>query len=151
MALINVTNIPSDRVPFIDERTGLVSRVWYRFLLRLFDLTGGGSGAVSISDLQVAPPPVTIDEISLIIKDGSDNPPFGITLTGSPFTYQNIESYPVDILVGGSIGGVTNLEFSRDGLTWFGTGSFYGQITLSPFDYLRITYTSAPTVTGIPR
>jgi hypothetical protein len=149
MALINVTNIPPDRVPFIDERTGLVSRVWYRFFLQLFNLTGGGNNALSINDLQVAPPPVTIDEI--FINNGSNSPPFGITLTSSPFTYQNIAPYTVDILVGGSIGGVTNLEFSRDGLTWYGTGSFYGQFTLSPFDYIRIAYTSAPTVTGIPR
>jgi hypothetical protein len=195
MALINVTNIPSDRVPFIDERTGLVSRAWYRFLLQLFNLTGNGTNPTSLSDLQVgpppltleevpaaivipdfdttpsqnglladvdvlqseingiqsAPPPFTIDEITSIINGGYLNPPFGITLTGSPFTYRNTALYTIDVLVGGSIGGVTNLEFSRNGSTWFGTGSFYGQITLSPNDYIRITYTSAPTVTGIPR
>lgn len=78
-------------------------------------------------------------------------PPVSVTLTGSPFNYQNTNAYPIDVLVGGATGGVTNLEFSRNGTTWYGTGSFYGQFTLSPNDRLRITYTSAPTVTAIPR
>jgi len=144
MALLNVTNIPSDRVPFIDERTGLVSRTWYRFLLRLFDITSAGDNAFTIQSILSGPPIIT--PVSF-----SSSPVFGITLTGSPFTYQNLSEYTVDVLVGGDIGGVTNLEFSRDGVTWYVTGSFYGQFTLSPYDYIRITYVAAPIVTGIPR
>jgi hypothetical protein len=226
MALLNVTNIPSDRVPFIDERTGLVSREWYRFLLRLFDITGAGSNTITLEDLQKLPPDALISEVAeiqkqinaleVILKNPSieliselvseiaeiqkqinalevilKNPsieliselvsevaeiqkeieslqseplasnfidsatvtiaPFNIVLTGSPFTYQNTNSYPMDVLVGGTIGGVVKLEFSRGGVTWYDTGSFYGMFTLSPFDYLRITYSTAPTVTGIPR
>jgi hypothetical protein len=197
MALLNVTNIPSDRVPFIDERTGLVSREWYRFLLRLFDITGAGSNTITLEDLQKLPPDALISEVAEIQKQINalevilKNPsieliselvsevaeiqkeieslqseplasnfidsatvtiaPFNIVLTGSPFTYQNTNSYPMDVLVGGTIGGVVKLEFSRDGVTWYDTGSFYGMFTLSPFDYLRITYSTAPTVTGIPR
>jgi len=197
MALLNVTNIPSDRVPFIDERTGLVSREWYRFLLRLFDITGAGSNTITLEDLQKLPPDALISEVAEIQKQINalevilKNPsieliselvsevaeiqkeieslqseplasnfidsatvtiaPFNIVLTGSPFTYQNTNSYPMDVLVGGTIGGVVKLEFSRGGVTWYDTGSFYGMFTLSPFDYLRITYSTAPTVTGIPR
>lgn len=51
----NITNIPPQRVPFIDERTGLISREWYRFLLNLFQLTGGGTSDTSTVDLQIAP------------------------------------------------------------------------------------------------
>jgi len=144
MALITVTNIPSDRVPFIDERTGMVSRAWYRFFLRLFDLTSAGDNAFTIQSILSGPP-------ILIPTSSSSNPVFNIALTSSPFTYQNLDEYTVDVLVGGDIGGVVNLEFSRDGVTWFGTGSFYGQFTLSPYDYIRITYVAAPIVTGIPR
>jgi hypothetical protein len=79
------------------------------------------------------------------------NPVVNIALTGSPFTYQNVNEYSLDILIGGNVGGVVNLEFSRDNLTWYTTGSFYGQITLSPNDRIRITYVGPPTVTGIPR
>jgi hypothetical protein len=51
----NITNIPPQRVPFIDERTGLISREWYRFLLNLFQITGSGTSDASTVDLQIAP------------------------------------------------------------------------------------------------
>jgi len=51
----NITNIPAPRVPFIEERTGLISREWYRFLLNLFTLVGGGQVDTTLADLLVAP------------------------------------------------------------------------------------------------
>lgn len=54
---LNITNIPSNRVEFIDSRTGLVSREWYRFFLNLFNLAGGGGNQTSLDDLQLGPPP----------------------------------------------------------------------------------------------
>jgi len=54
--MTDITSIPAPRIPFIDGRTGLISREWYRFLLNLFKLTGGGENVVSITDLQVVPP-----------------------------------------------------------------------------------------------
>lgn len=51
----NITNIPAPRVAFIDPRTGLMAREWYRFLVNIFMLTGGGQSDISISDLAVAP------------------------------------------------------------------------------------------------
>ena len=51
----NITNIPPQRVPFIDERTGLISREWYRFLLNLFQITGNGTSDTSTVDLQLVP------------------------------------------------------------------------------------------------
>jgi len=56
MAELNVTNIPAPRVPFIDERTGLMAREWYRFFLNLFVLTGSGSNPTSLDELQIGPP-----------------------------------------------------------------------------------------------
>ena len=56
MATLNVTNIPAPRVPFIDERTGLMAREWYRFFLNLFVLTGSGNNPVSLEELQLGPP-----------------------------------------------------------------------------------------------
>jgi hypothetical protein len=53
---LNITNLPSSRVEFIDPRTGLMSREWYRFFLNLFTLTGGGNNQTSLDDLQLAPP-----------------------------------------------------------------------------------------------
>jgi len=52
----NVTNIPAPRVPIIDDRTGLLSREWYRFFFNLFNLTGAGDNWTSLQDVQVGPP-----------------------------------------------------------------------------------------------
>jgi hypothetical protein len=51
----NITRIPAPRVPLTDERTGYVSREWFRFFNNQFILTGGGTTQTSISDLELAP------------------------------------------------------------------------------------------------
>ena len=51
----NVTQIPAPRVDFIDKRTGLMSREWYRFFVNIYNLTGGGTSQASIEDLQLTP------------------------------------------------------------------------------------------------
>ena len=56
MAELNITNIPAPRVPFIDERTGLMAREWYRFFLNLFVSTGSGGNPTTLDDLQIGPP-----------------------------------------------------------------------------------------------
>lgn len=63
MAELDVTNIPPPRVPVIDERTGLISREWYRFFVSLFNLTGAGNNPVSLNDVQKGPPPLSIDSL----------------------------------------------------------------------------------------
>jgi len=61
---LNITNLPAPRVPIIDERTGLISREWYRFFLNLFTLVGNGSNSIGLEDLQLGPPFATVDEIN---------------------------------------------------------------------------------------
>jgi len=56
MANLNITNIPAPRVSFLDARTGLMSREWYRFFLNLFILTGSGSNPTTLDELQLGPP-----------------------------------------------------------------------------------------------
>jgi hypothetical protein len=51
----NITQIPAPRVPIIDEKTGLMSREWYRFFINIFALTGDGSNNISLEDLQLTP------------------------------------------------------------------------------------------------
>jgi hypothetical protein len=40
------TQIIAPRVPLVDERTGTISREWYRFFFNQFEKLGGGSGAI---------------------------------------------------------------------------------------------------------
>jgi len=63
----NLTQITAPRVPLIDERTGLVSREWYRFFLSLYDLTGGGQNNTTLTDLQVGPPPAQQEDLTGLV------------------------------------------------------------------------------------
>lgn len=67
---LNVTKIPAPRVPLIDERTGYISREWYRFFLNLFDLTGAGSNPTTLEDLQIGPP--NNDQFVLNLQNATD-------------------------------------------------------------------------------
>ena len=116
------TNIPSNRVAFFDERTGMMSREWYRYFLALLN-----------SNVDFTPP--------------SDPEP--ISLTGSPLVYGNSTQRLVDVMISG--GGVTKLEFQRGSGPKYSTGAFYGMFTLSPGDSLTITYVGTPTITAISR
>ena len=75
----NITNITPPRVPLTDERTGLISREWYRFFLNLFQLTGNGSNQISLTDLQYGPPPVRAEDIP--VTPGDVSPPSDSGLT----------------------------------------------------------------------
>jgi hypothetical protein len=64
----NITQIPAPRVPFIDERTGQIAREWFRFLNNQYVLTGGGTTATSIADLEITPSLAanTEDELAVV-------------------------------------------------------------------------------------
>jgi len=51
--MLNITNITPPRVPFLDERTGMISREWYRFFFNQFEKVG--NSASSLEDLQLGP------------------------------------------------------------------------------------------------
>ena len=55
MSAPNITNIPAPRVPLIDERTGLISREWFRYLNNIFVLTGSGTTQITTADLELSP------------------------------------------------------------------------------------------------
>ena len=75
--------------------------------------------------------------------------PSSIVVGASPFTYTNQTGGTVDVMISG--GGISKLLFSRNGSTFYNTGSYYGMFTLSPWDQLQVTYVTAPTMTLIPR
>ena len=62
---MNITNIPAPRVPFIDERTGQISREWFRFLNNQFVLTGSGQTSISTADLELTPASTADDYASV--------------------------------------------------------------------------------------
>lgn len=69
-----------------------------------------------------------------------------VTLAASPFSYQAVIRGQAHI--GG--GTVSAIEFSRDALTWYSAGITQGFVQLDARDYLRVTYSVAPTITFFP-
>jgi hypothetical protein len=53
-------------VPLIDERTGLISREWFRYLNNQFQLTGGGSTDITLADLALTPPTGAAAEVATL-------------------------------------------------------------------------------------
>lgn len=43
----NITKIPAPRVPLMDQRTGLISREWFRFFNNIYVITGGNTQGVT--------------------------------------------------------------------------------------------------------
>lgn len=69
----NVSQIPLNKVPFLDERNPtLVSREWYRFLNNLFTLTGSGSTDISLQDLQIGSPGVDFSDVAVLQQQLED-------------------------------------------------------------------------------
>ncbi len=64
--MTNITNIPAPRVPFIDQRTGQISREWFRFLNNQFVLTGGGQTSITTADLELTPASTAEDYASAL-------------------------------------------------------------------------------------
>lgn len=72
------------------------------------------------------------------------------TVSGaSPYTLQNTTSCDQLVMVAG--GTVSSVEYSRDGSTFITTGSVTGQFVVFPGDYLRVTYSVAPTITVVSK
>jgi hypothetical protein len=134
--------IPSSQVSIIDQRTGLVSREWYRFLTSLYTLTGSGANNVGLVDVQSAP----------IAREAKKSRckvlPVPITVGASPFYYMNNTGDEIDAIVQG--GTVSDVQYSRDGITFYGV-SIRGMCRLSPYDWIGIVHTVAPTLLIIPR
>jgi hypothetical protein len=83
---LNITNLPSSRVEFIDPRTGLMSREWYRFFLNLFNLTGGGNNQTSLDDLQLSPPSFPSSGSGTVTSIDVTGGTTGLTTSGGPVT-----------------------------------------------------------------
>jgi hypothetical protein len=112
--MLNVTQIPALRVAFIDEKTGLISREWYRFLLNLFTLTGSGTNNATMTDLMIGPSPTTaesqIAELQKAIQGLALTPqpaPVGDTLNAVLKRLQDLEVGPS---LSGLMADIANLQ-----------------------------------------
>lgn len=172
------SNINYPQSPFIDQQTGRPAREWQVWLqyprvagIQLGNPLQTGSGGTGtfttptdgqllIGDstgytLNTLTPGTGIDianasgSITISLASRVVAQPSSITVGASPFTYTNTTGFTADVMISG--GGVSKLLFTRNGSTFYNTGSYYGMFTLSPNDSLKVYYVTAPTMTLIPR
>lgn len=87
----NITKIPAPRVPLLDQRTGLISREWFRFFNNIYVTTGGDTqgiiqivnGGTGASTAAGARANLGVGSVSRVGGTGSVN---GITLSGNVTT-----------------------------------------------------------------
>jgi hypothetical protein len=125
-------NMPLPAAPMVDPQTGYPTTVWWRWMLTMFSRTGGGTG-----DSSAALAEFTANQA---------RPGVAVTVGPSPFIY-TAPSHG-SILVGGN--GVTRLEITANGATWFPTGSFYGAFPLAKSSQARISFVGSPSMVFIP-
>lgn len=100
----NITKIPAPRVALVDQRTGLISREWFRFFNNIYVITGGNNqgvtqivnGGTGASTAEGARENLGVGSVSRVQGQGAVN---GITLTGDITT----EGY---LTLGGTLSGV---------------------------------------------
>lgn len=73
--------------------------------------------------------------------------PTAITVSASPFTYQNGDLLPQDVIVSG--GTVSVIAWSLDNVTFFTTGLTAGRFHLESGEFLKVTYSVLPTMTKV--
>ncbi len=71
-----------------------------------------------------------------------------ITPGASPYAYQNTDGYNQRVIVQG--GTVTKIEISPDGSAYTDTGATAGVFAVDYGDYLKVTYSSVPTMSKKP-
>lgn len=87
----NITKIPAPRVPLLDQRTGLISREWFRFFNNIYVSTGGDTqgiiqivnGGTGASTAAGARANLGVGSVTRVGGTGSVN---GITLSGNVTT-----------------------------------------------------------------
>lgn len=145
-------NLDSGLVASIDDTFGNVLAATQANAASLQDLA---------DDLNRQPPPADLSPLYYArlqaleaapaaseAASGASIAPSAITVTASPFTYQNASGYAADVIISG--GTVSLVEFGRSG-AFSNAGTIAGMFGLSPFDSIRVTYTVAPTMTLVTR
>jgi hypothetical protein len=95
----NITKIPAPRVPLLDERTGLISREWFRFFNNIYTISGGATlGIAQISNGGTGADNAAQARANLgagsgngtVVSVGGTGDVNGITLTGNVTTSGNL-------------------------------------------------------------
>jgi hypothetical protein len=116
----NITKIPAPRVPLLDERTGLISREWFRFLNNIYVITGGetqgvaqiANGGTGADNAAQARTNLGAGTVSRVIATGSTS---GLTLTGDITTTGTITLGGTVVVNSGDLVGTIDINTQTTG------------------------------------
>tara|TARA_R110000868_G_scaffold131706_1_gene341972 strand:+ start:3850 stop:4512 length:663 start_codon:yes stop_codon:yes gene_type:complete len=127
----NTTQITPPRVPLTDERTGAVSREWYRWFYNQYTVTGGGTGITPVINGGTGLGTIPTNG-QLLIGNGTGytlntlGTGAGITVTNAAGTITIANSGVLSILAGTGIsvsGATGNVTVSNTGVLSFSSGT----------------------------
>ena len=93
MTVGNQTQITPPRVPIIDERTGAVSRQWYRWFYSLYTFTGEGTGILPVTSGGTGLGTIPTNAQMIIVSGG-----FNRSSTNTTYT-NNLYMHAVQLVV----------------------------------------------------
>lgn len=116
----NITKIPAPRVELVDQRTGLISREWFRFFNNLYVITGGAtqgitqisSGGTSASTAAQARANLGAGTVTRVIGTGVAS---GLSLVGDITTTGTISLQGSVIVDSGSLVGTIDINTQTTG------------------------------------
>jgi hypothetical protein len=117
----NITKIPAPRVALVDQRTGLISREWFRFFNNIYVITGGETqgiaqienGGTGASTAARARQNLGAGTVSRVIGTGSAN---GLSLVGDITTAGTISLEGSVVINAGDLTGTLNLATQVTGV-----------------------------------
>lgn len=116
----NITKIPAPRVALVDQRTGLISREWFRFLNNIYVITGGNTqgvtqiqnGGTGASTAAQARANLGAGTVTRVIGTGYAS---GLSLTGDVTTTGTISLQGNVIVNAGDITGTIDINTQTTG------------------------------------
>ena len=156
LAPINPTNLTPPRVAFIDERSGAISREWYRFFLSLLTATQSNQEEVELAP-DAASLLATYDAMLETLAQATDSQPDALSLTATLDSKVNALSYAFEVTppdLGGTVtsvnasGGTTGLTFTGGPITTAGTFTLGGTLATANGGTGQTTYTDGQLLIG---
>jgi hypothetical protein len=156
LAPINPTNLTPPRVPVIDDRSGAISREWYRFFLSLLTATQANQ-----EETMLAPGATALlasyDAMLETLAQATDTQPDALSFAVAVDSKVDALSYAFEVTppdLGGTVtsvnasGGTTGLTFTGGPITTYGTLTLGGTLATANGGTGQTTYTDGQLLIG---
>jgi hypothetical protein len=156
LAPINPTQITPPRVNLIDERSGAISREWYRFFLSLLTATQTNQQETELSpdtSALLASYDAMLADLAQTTENAPDSNSFSASLESQLYSLDNEVSIAPPSMFGtvtsvAASGGTTGLTFTGSPITTSGTLTLGGTLAVANGGTNQTTYTDGQLLIG---